>query len=376
MNLLMLSGDRSLAAGERGPFHAMLGVFSRYWDRIDIICPKPMVRAVEVVHENVWLHPSRLGRSLQPAHIAARGMGLARERRYDLVVSHDYGLFYNAAGAHLLQRRLGLPWVSEIHHVDGYPRAAGLPQRIRKLAAYVHVRLAARRPAAFRVVCRQVGALLDRWGVEQSRIALLPSLYLDLDLFSPSPGHRKDVDVLCCARLESEKGLPILLAALRLLKRRNRDIRARIIGRGRRGEALKRRLREYDLERNVDLVDWLDGPEDMASAYRSARILVCTSFSEGNPRVVGEAMACGVAVISTPVGIVPEIVVDGESGFVVGWNAEDLAERVTSLLEDDALYRRIAAAAPRAVRGFEAHRLIEGMAVAYRRVASDATTAS
>lgn len=370
MNLLMLSGDRALAAGERGPFHAMLKVFSQHWDRIDIICPKPSATRVEVVHGNVWLHPSRLGRWLQPAHIAACATRLARQRRYDLMVSHDYGLFYNALGAHLLHRRLGLPWVSEIHHVDGHPRAAGLYQRGLKLAAYGHVRGAARRAAAFRVVCRQIGALLDRWGVEPAKIALLPSLYLDLDLFSPSPEHPKDVDVLCCARLESEKGLSLLVQALRLLKRRTPAIRARIIGRGRLGEPLKRQLREYDLERHVDLVDWLDGPEAMVAAYRGARTLVCTSFSEGNPRVVGEAMACGVAVVSTPVGIVPEIVVDGENGMLVDWNAEHLAEKVAQLLEDDALRRKIGEAAPRAVRGFEAQQLIGRLAEAYQRIAA------
>src|SRR6266498_3164798 len=115
MNLLMLSGDRTLAAGERGPFHAMLKEFSRYWDRIDIICPHTPTRRVAAVHANVWVHPSPRGRWLQPAYIVATATRLMRRRAYDLVVSHDYGLFYNAAGARLLQRRFGLPWVSEIH---------------------------------------------------------------------------------------------------------------------------------------------------------------------------------------------------------------------------------------------------------------------
>lgn len=372
MNLLMLSGDRTLAAGERGPFHAMLEEFSRYWDRIDIICPRPPLRTVERVHANVWIHASPLGRWLQPAYIVAAATPLMRARQYALVVSHDYGLFYNAAGARLLQRRSGLPWVSEIHHVDGYPRANGVRPGCRRLACYAHVRLASRRVAAFRVVCRQVGGLLGRWGVEPSKIALLPSLYLDRELFSPSPAQSKEVDVLCCARLEHEKGLSILIMALHLLRQRGRVLRSRIIGRGRYRPALQRQLRAYGLERDVELVDWLDGPPAMAAAYRRARVLVCTSFSEGNPRVVGEAMACGTAVISTPVGIVPELIVDGENGLITDWSAEDVAEKITCLLDDDASYRKICAAAPGAVQGFDSRRLIERLAAAYRDIASSA----
>lgn len=376
MNLLMLSGDRSLAAGERGPFHAMLKEFSGYWDRIDIICPKVPARRVETVHGNVWVHSSPLGRWLQPAYIVAEATRLSRARRYDLVVSHDYGLFYNAAGARVLQRRLGVPWVSEIHHVDGFPRANGFRQRYRRLAGYGHVRLATSRVAAFRVVCRQVGGLLGRWGVEPSKVALLPSLYLDLERFSPAPGHPKDVDVLCCARLESEKGLSILLAALRLLKRRTPALRVRIIGRGRWGGALQRQLRAYDLEDNVDLVGWVDGPEAMAAAYRSAKMLVCTSLCEGNPRVVGEALACGIAVVSTPVGIVPEILVHGKNGLVIDWSPEDLADKIALLLDDEALYQTICAAGPRSVRSFDARTQIERLATAYRAIASGANGVS
>lgn len=38
--LLMISGDRSLAEGKRGAFYNTLEEFRKYWDRIDVICPK------------------------------------------------------------------------------------------------------------------------------------------------------------------------------------------------------------------------------------------------------------------------------------------------------------------------------------------------
>ena len=41
MRLLMVSGDRQVAIGERGPFHAMQRIFSRHFERIDVLCPRP-----------------------------------------------------------------------------------------------------------------------------------------------------------------------------------------------------------------------------------------------------------------------------------------------------------------------------------------------
>ena len=62
--LLMISGDRSLAAGKRGAFYNTLEEFHKYWDRIDIICPKvihiqgPTLDSSSfAVFENVFVHP-------------------------------------------------------------------------------------------------------------------------------------------------------------------------------------------------------------------------------------------------------------------------------------------------------------------------------
>jgi glycosyltransferase involved in cell wall biosynthesis len=370
MNLLMLSGDRTLASGERGPFYAMLTEFATYWDRIDIICPRPAARKPELVPRNVWVHPSPAGRPFQPAYIYVKGRGLLRERPYHLMVSHDYGLFYNGAGAGLLKRGAAIRWISEVHHVEGYPRADGWRHRSRTLTAYGYVRWARARVDGFRTVCCQVSELLRRWGVEETKILLLRSLYLDLRLFSAAPERSKDVDILCCARLEREKGLDILLDAVRILTRRRPDLRVLIVGRGRLRKTVMRTIAGYDLVRNVELVDWVGDAEAMAATYRRSRVLVCTSLSEGNPRVVGEAMASGIAVISTPVGIVPELVQNGENGLTIDWNAEDLAAKAALLLDHRRLYRRICAAAARSVREFDAKEVICRLATAYQEIAA------
>ena len=59
MRLLMVSGDRQVAIGERGPFHAMQREFSRYFERVDVICPRPPGPVtVRTIHDNVHFHPA------------------------------------------------------------------------------------------------------------------------------------------------------------------------------------------------------------------------------------------------------------------------------------------------------------------------------
>src|SRR5206468_4261129 len=77
---------------------------------------------------------------------------------------------------------------------------------------------------------------------------------------------------------------------------------------------------------------------NMLPVYREADALVLTSDYEGTPNVVLEAMACGLPVIATRVGDVPEIVRHGETGFLVEpSDTEAIAERLVDMLRDRAL---------------------------------------
>jgi len=69
----------------------------------------------------------------------------------------------------------------------------------------------------------------------------------------------------------------------------------------------------------------IKGIENMRRWYNNIDIYVCFSLLEGGPLPVFEAMACGVPVISTPVGEVPEVVINNENGFIVE-NTDDLRD--------------------------------------------------
>lgn len=86
--------------------------------------------------------------------------------------------------------------------------------------------------------------------------------------------------------------------------------------------------------------------EDFAKMYRCLDVYWCTSRIEGGPVPVLEAMSTGVSCVSTPVGMVPEVILDGENGILAPF--EDLktfSRGTAALLADESRMARIGAAA-------------------------------
>ena len=59
------------------------------------------------------------------------------------------------------------------------------------------------------------------------------------------------------------------------------------------------------------------------------------SYNEGGPRVVLEAIACGVTVLATPVGLVPEIL---SPEFIIDWNVSDITKKAKKILDGEIVF--------------------------------------
>jgi len=364
VRLLMVSGDRQVAVGEKGPFYWMQAEFSRYFERVDVLCPRPdRPPSVRVIHERVHFHPADRGRAGMVRYLVRRGSELIAEHAPALIVSHDYGWFYNGIASARLARRHGVPYLSEIHHVPGYPRAADRREAFDRLVARTYVRWARRRAVGFRVVnAGEMPALLERWGVPRERIHVLPSLYIDLETFAPAAEPAAPdacaQDVVFVGRMVNNKGLDRIVDALALLARRGRPRTALFLGRGPLRAATEARVRSQGLADRVRFLDWVETTADLAGVYRGSRACVCASTCEGGPRVTVEAMACGTPAVSTPVGVMGELLRTGENGALVGFDAESLADGLELVLGDEERRRAMGRAARRDAERFEFHRVI------------------
>ena len=352
MRLLMVSGDRQVAIGERGPFHAMQREFSRYFERIDVLCPKPPGSVtVRTIHDNVHFHPADCGRRGMVRYIAERGQALIREHGHTLITSHDYGWFYNGLGSAALSRRTGVPYLSEIHHVPGVPVAADMGERLEKWIARVYVRWAARKALGFRVVNREeMPRLLRRWGVRPEQIFVLPSLYIDQDIFHEAPATPTR-DIVFAGRMVTNKGVALILDAMAILKRDGMPVSGVFVGKGPLREKLMARAQEKGVE--AEWIEWVDTPEDLAQLYRTSRCCICASTCEGGPRFTVEAMACGTPVVSTPVGVMGDLLSDGHAGALAGFDPHSLAAALRRVLEDEALRLELGKNAAARAREFE-----------------------
>ena len=370
MRLLMVSGDRQVVVGEQGPFYAMQREFSRHFERIDVLVPKPdRPVCLTTIWDRVHFHPAPVQRVGMAPWIAREGARLLNSYGADLIVSHDYGWFYNGIGSAWLSQASGVPYLSELHHVPGHPVAANLKERFDKAIAQVYVRWACERAKAFRVVNHdEMPALLRSWGVPAGMIRVLPSLYIDLDTFRPV-STAAEVDVLYVGRMVENKGLDRIVAALQHLRVAGRTPRVRLIGKG----PLQAQVRADCARRGVaaQFIDWVASPAELAEHYRRAKVVVCASTCEGGPRFTVEAMACGTPVVSTPVGVMTSLLADGACGRLCGFDTESLRMELSTLLNNDELRRSSGLAAVERAQQFEYSRVLRGYADGLKRLAEE-----
>ena len=371
MRLLMLSGDRQSTVGERGPFHAMQREFSRHFERIDVLCPRPDGPVtVREMHGNVHLHPADCGRAGMVPYLARRGAELIGEHDHALITSHDYGWFYNGLGAARLAARTGVPYLSEIHHVPGVPVAADRREVFDRFVARRYVRWARSRARAFRVVnAGEMRPLLESWGVPPEQILVLPSLYIDQAIFRPADEPAPvEQDLVYVGRMVNNKGLERIVDALAELRAEGLELSALFVGKGPLADAVRARVAARRLEGAVRFREWIATPEELAEVYRRSRALVCASTCEGGPRVTVEAMACGTPCVSTPVGMMKELLVDGENGALAGFDTASLKDAIRRLLSDEVARREQGRRAREASLRFEYEAVLRGYADGLKRL--------
>jgi len=106
---------------------------------------------------------------------------------------------------------------------------------------------------------------------------------------------------------------------------------------------------------------------EVARYINKSRLLLMPSLNEGGPRVILEAMACAVPVVASPVGIVPDVL---PPECIEEWNANDMADKVRNILQDESLYQRLSQQGLVTVRQFERVEAIKKYADALKLLAN------
>ncbi len=147
----------------------------------------------------------------------------------------------------------------------------------------------------------------------------------------------KEEVVAFMARLAHEKGILEFLDALPEVLKSNDNCKVKIYGTGSLEQEVSKRVKELDADERVEFVGWVHH-KDMPDHLNGIKLLVMPSYAEGLPNVMLEAMACGVAVLMNPVGGIPDVIKDGDTGFLMDGNSPGtISKRILEVLEDPAL---------------------------------------
>jgi glycosyltransferase involved in cell wall biosynthesis len=179
----------------------------------------------------------------------------------------------------------------------------------------------------------------------------LHRLGIDLSKFSPRTEDREGPPhVVMIGRFTEKKGLIYGLRAFAEAQRQGRTARLTIAGGGEREAELRRFVAEHGLDDHVRFAGVLT-PEEVADLLRTADVLMAPSVvardhdREGSPITIREASASEVPVLATYHGGIPEIVDDGETGFLVPErHVPALTDRLLTLLDDADLRRTMGCA--------------------------------
>lgn len=348
----MISGDRSLASGKRGAFAEMLQEFSKHWERIDILCPRHKFQIPNTnfqLPSNVFIHSSPHGLWYQPFWIRKKGQELMIEHHHDVMTVHEYPPFYNGIGARMLKQIKKIPAVLEIHHIVGWPEAASWSELWGRILSRLFLGSHASHFEAVRVVNATVKSLLMSWGVQFERVTLVPSVYLNFRYLSVVKNRPKIFDCTFCSRFVENKGLLETIEAMSLLP----NATLQIIGDGPLREKASALIRSLGLGSRVHITGWVGDSQDVFIAIALGHLFIMNSKSEGNPRVAIEAMACGVPVLATRVGIMPDVIIDGVNGVFTDGTAKDIAAKARVLLADLATLEKMGTEAAQIAHRFE-----------------------
>jgi glycosyltransferase involved in cell wall biosynthesis len=206
-------------------------------------------------------------------------------------------------------------------------------------------------PLAAGVMCpsARTADAVAAYGVAPSRIALAPPGTMKPARAIVRQRAATPMRLLSVATVTPRKGHLVLIEALKRLGAR--EWRLDIVGSLTRDPdavaAVRRALENHDKSPSVRLLG--ERPqEDLAEAYAAADLFVLASYHEGYGMAFAEAMAWGLPIVATTGGAISETVPESAGILVPPGDAGALADALARVIDDAALYRRLAAGAAEA----------------------------
>lgn len=155
--------------------------------------------------------------------------------------------------------------------------------------------------------------------------------------------YEKTKSILYAGTINQRKGYADLIRAFAKVASKHTDWKIALAGNGEIEQA-RTLAKELGIEGQVDFLGWVNG-EKKDKAFKQASVFCLPSYAEGFPMAVLDAWAYGLPVITTPVGGVPDVAVDGENMLLFNpGDIDTLAGKLDWIMRDEALREKLSAA--------------------------------
>jgi len=260
--------------------------------------------------------------------------------RYDLIFSHYW---LSGWAGKLLQCWWNVPHMTMLHTLGAVKNALGIGEDEPELRIEAERNLIGDSQRIIAPTARDKAHLIADYAASPDRISVVPC-GVNLDRFKPTDtGEARrclglsddDRVVLFVGRIEPLKGIDRLVKAMGLL-RDTPNLKLIVIGGDARSQdevdQLKGLCRALGIEDSVSFQE-LVKQERLPCYYSAADVTVVPSYYESFGLVALESLACGTPVVTTRVGHMENIIIDGKTGYVVADNTPELlADRISRLL--------------------------------------------
>ncbi|MBU0648607.1 glycosyltransferase family 4 protein [Patescibacteria group bacterium] len=208
-----------------------------------------------------------------------------------------------------------------------------------------------------------------RLGAKEDRVVIIPN-GVDLELAKNSQAEPVTGRIICVARLSWEKALDYLVRAMPEVIAEFPQAHLTLVGEGDKRQEIESLVKELNLGDKIKLLGKLPHDETLKEIGKS-EIFICPSLAEGLGIVFIEAQACGVPVIGTRVGGIPDVIQDNETGLLVEpRSSEAISQALKKMLGNEEMRQRLKQNALQNLERFNWDRIAGQVAAEYEKLLS------
>jgi len=208
------------------------------------------------------------------------------------------------------------------------------------------------------------------YSIPITRLVYLPNSIL-LQKFKPIEGLQKKYDIIYVGRLNAVKNLTLLVDSISLSN--IPKLKVLFIGRGPQEKLIMKKAASYQID--LEIINRIENSQ-LPYYYNISKLFILVSQYEGNPKVLLEAMACGLPVIGSNVPGINSVITHDSNGLLCALNQNEIAGCIKSIMSNSEYAERLGKNAQKSVSDNSLENIISQEEELYSRILYSSHTTS